>query len=560
MTDEPKIWVDHRRWSESWTGLQNLPGGGQGLARKARRKHDGRTAFVKAIRAKRNAERRARFFREASAYDTIRVPGIPGLIESNAHHWENTGVEPYIATEFIEGPTLRRWREARVQVELGAAVKTSRKLLSILSACHAGGVVHRDVKPDNIILANGDAARPWLLDFGLNHHRLEGLDFKTEHWEEVGNRFLRLPELSAGSLLKQDSRSDLSFVAGILFYLLTGQNPDVLQDAEGRLPHQRQDNHARIRRAAGPGLARLLSLFDTAFAPQFADRFASADVMLERLEGVTKPLVAGRSEEDLLEGIRETMDTKAARRRADTHARIGDALRQIQRVHEETRKSLGFPVNRSHSNWGISGTSGRNTLAWVEPGSNEAMLSVRCEVRETGDEIEISLSGEPVIRTSTTAPRYDESFDEAVRRWLLTRLHEAVTNPDALPPEADNFREYRPFGSLEDAQSEAHRAGRNILAFVYDPTQEERGRLQHGLGYFLENRKTRDSINASFTVALVPLSQVAAVTAILEDESMERSRWIVFDRDLAPLEQKVIHANPQAGERIALDLARRYGA
>ena len=374
MTDEPKIWADHRRWSESWTWLQELPGGGQGLARKARRKRDGRTAFVKAIRAKRNAERRARFFREASAYDTIRVPGIPGLIESNSHRWENAGVEPYIATEFIEGPTLRSWREARVDVKLGAAIETGKKLLAILSACHGGGVVHRDVKPDNMILSNGDFARPWLLDFGLNHHRMEGLDFKTEHWEEVGNRFLRLPELSAGSLLKQDSRSDLSFVAGIIFYMLTGQSPDVLQDAEGLLPHQRHDNHARIRRAAGPGLARLLSLFDTAFAPQIADRFTSADVMLERLEGVMKPRVAGRSEEDLLEGIRETMDTKAARRRADTHARIGEALRQIQRVHEETRKSLGFPVNRSQSNWGISGTLGRNTLAWVEPGSNECVF------------------------------------------------------------------------------------------------------------------------------------------------------------------------------------------
>ena len=560
MTDESRIWVDHRRWSESWEGLQDLPGGGQGHARKARRKRDGRTAFVKAIKAKRNAERRARFFREASAYDTIRVPGIPGLIESNAHQWENAGVEPYIATEFIEGPTLRHWREARVDVVLGAAIETGRKLLAILGACHAGGVVHRDVKPDNIILANDDAASPWLLDFGLNHHRIEGVDFRTEHWEEVGNRFLRLPELSAGSLLKQDPRSDLSFVAGILFYMLTGQSPDVLQDAEGRLPHQRQHNHARIRSVAGPEPARLLSVFDTAFAPQIADRFASADLMLETLEGVMNPRVAGRSEEDLLEGIRETMDTTAARRRAATHARIGEALKQVQRVHEETRKSLGFPVNQSQSNWGVSGTSGRNTLAWVEPGSNDAVLSVRCDVRETGDEIVISLSGEPVIRTSIAAPRYDESFDEAIRRWVLTRLHDVVTNPDALPPEADNFREYQPFGSLEDAQAEARRAGRNILAFVYDPNQEERGRLQHGLGYFLENRKTRDSINASFTVALVPLSQVAAVTTILDDESMERSRWIVFDRDLEPLEQKVIHANPQGGERTALDLARRYGA
>ena len=559
MTDEPKIWVEHRRWSESWTSLQDLPGGGQGHARKARRKRDGRTAFVKAIKAKKNSERRARFFREASAYNTIRAPGIPGLIESNAHQWENAGVESYIATEFIEGPTLRRWREAREQVELDAAIETCTKLLAILSACHAGGVVHRDVKPDNIIFAKGDAARPWLLDFGLNHHRIEGVDFRTEHWEEVGNRFLRLPELSAGSLLKQDPRSDLSFVAGILFYMLTGQSPDVLQDAEGRLPHQRRDNHARIRRVAGAGLARLLSLFDTAFAPQIADRFTSVDAMLEKLEGVMKPRAAGRSEKDLLESIRETMDTQAVRRRADTHARIGEALRQVQRVHEEVQESFGFPVNRSQSNWGISGMSGRNTLAWVEPGSNEAMLSVRCEVRETGDEIVISLSGEPIIRTSIAAPRYDEAFDEAVRHWLLTRLHDAVTNPNALPPEAENFGEYRPFGSLKDAQAEARRMGRNILAFVYDPTQEKRGRLQHGLGYFLENRKTRDTINASFTVALVPLSQVAPVTAILEDESMERSRWIVFDRDLEPLEQKVIHANPEGGERVALELARRYG-
>ena len=362
MTDEQKIWVDHPRWSESWASLQKLSGGGQGLARRARRKRDGRTAFLKAIKAKRNPERRARFFREASAYNTIRAPGIPGLIESNSHQWENAGVEPYIATEFIEGPTLRQWQEAQEHVELDAAIETTQKLLAILSACHTGGVIHRDVKPDNIILANGDPTRPWLLDFGLNYHRIESVDFETEHEQEVGNRFLRLPELSSGSLLKQDPRSDLSFVAGILFYMLTGQNPNVLQDAGGRLPHQRQDNHAKLRRVVGPGLTRLLALFDTAFAPQIAHRFTHADVMLGKLEGVMKPRVVGRSEEDLLKDIRETVDTQAARRRTDTHARIGEALKQVQRVHEDTRKSLGFPVSRSQSNWGVSGTLGRNTL------------------------------------------------------------------------------------------------------------------------------------------------------------------------------------------------------
>ena len=286
MTDDQKVWVDHSRWSDCWDSLEDLSGGGQGFARKARRKRDGRTAFLKVIKAKRSAERRARFFREASANNTILTPGIPRLIESNALQWENDDIEPYIATEFIEGPTLSRWREPQEHVELGTAIETTSELLAILRACHAGDVVHRDVKPDNIILANGDPSRPVLLDFGLNFHEIKGIGFETEHGQEVGNRFLRLPELSAGSRLKQDPRSDLSFVAGILFYLLTGQHPDVLQDAEGRLPHQRQVNPGTIRRVAGPGLARLLALFDTAFAPQIADRFASADAMLEKLEGV----------------------------------------------------------------------------------------------------------------------------------------------------------------------------------------------------------------------------------------------------------------------------------
>ena len=426
MTDDKKLWVDQRRWSEGWKSLETLSGGGQGRARRARRKRDGRVAFLKVIKAKRNTERRARFFREASAYDTIRASGIPRLIESNAHRWEDAEFEPYIATDFIEGPTLSRWRDAQTYVPLGTAIETTRQLLAILSACHASGVVHRDVKPDNVILADADPGCPVLLDFGLNYHESEDDGFATEHGQEVGNRFLRLPELSAGSPLKQDPRSDLSFVAGILFYILTGQNPDMLQDAEGRLPHQRREKYERIQQAAGDGFRRLLSVFESAFAPLIADRFTNADVMLEGLDGVMKPRVVGRSREDLLQGIREMMDTGAARRRAETHTRLARALKEIQRVHEDVRKSLEFPVHRRQSGWSVSGALGRNTLGWIEPGSDDAILSVGCEVREAGDEVVISLSGEPVFRTSISAPRYGDRFDEEVSRWLLMRLHDTV--------------------------------------------------------------------------------------------------------------------------------------
>ena len=560
MTEDHKIWVDLPRYSERWEFIEKFLGGGQGRVGRARRKCDGREAFLKVIKSKGNQERRARFFKEATAYDTIRVPGIPQLIESNAHQWKNAEVVPYIVTEFVEGPTLRQWREAQISVELDTAIETTRQLLAILNACHADGLVHRDVKPDNIILADGDASHPVLLDFGLNYHKIEGVEFATEHEQEVGNRFLRLPELSAGSPSKQDPRTDLSFVGGILFYMLTSHNPNVLQDAEGRLPHQRPEERERLRSVAGSRLSTLLSLFDSAFSPLIAERVPHAGLMLEKLDDVMKPRVIDRSAEDLLQSIRQMKDTRLAWRLAQTHKRLDEALRQLQRVHEEVRKSLELPVHTQQSGWNVSGALARNTLKLLETGSGDVMLSLDCEAREAGDEIVISLSGEPIFRTSIANPSYGDRFDAVVEHWLLARLHDAVTNPDRLPPEAGIFREQRPHAVLEEAQAEALRSKRNILAFVYDPTQEQDGQLQYQLRHFLQNRKTRDTINAAFIVALVPLPQVAAVTTILKEESMESSRWIVLDPNLNPLKQAVIYANPQEGERIALDLADRYGS
>jgi serine/threonine-protein kinase len=58
----------------------------------------------------------------------------------------------------------------------------------------AGGVVHRDIKPDNIILKSGVPSEVVLLDFGLNYHEQPDADFQTENWQEVGNRFLQCHE------------------------------------------------------------------------------------------------------------------------------------------------------------------------------------------------------------------------------------------------------------------------------------------------------------------------------------------------------------------------------
>ena len=422
-------WVRHHHWSDNWVSVQEYRGGGQGEARRVRRKSNGEEGFLKSIRRRNDPERRGRFFREASAYDTMRTSGTPRLIESNALWHDNNEVVPYIVTEFIQGPTLHQWRQAKSLVELDVAIGTVRELVETLTKCHASGLVHRDVKPDNIILADGDPGRPILLDFGLNFHKTAEDGLETEAGQELGNRFLRLPELSAGSSLKQDPRSDISFAAGILYFSLTGQYPNVLQDAEGRMPHQRSPSLASLERIAGSRLHRLLALFDRAFAPQIASRFTGTDEILAELDRVMEPLTGVRSE-TVMQEIIEALNTDSARRQAATAARLNEALKQIQRVHDEVRMNLAASdvhLNRSQSNWSVVGGLGRNTLGLVRPGSSGSVFSVVCEVREAGDEIVVHLSGEPVYRTAVASPNYRDQFDAAVRRWLLDRLHEAIT-------------------------------------------------------------------------------------------------------------------------------------
>lgn len=558
MSNEERVWVDSAIWRENWDSIESLRGGGQGNVSRARRRWDGKHAFMKVIRTSTDAERRARFFREATAYNTFRVDGIPSLIESNAQHHQDSSVTPYVATDFIDGPNLRDWRENRSDVNLQTAVTTTRALIRIIRECHAEGVVHRDIKPDNIILANGDPARPVLLDFGLSFGQSEETSLYTEQGQEIGNRFLRLPELSSGSQLKQDARSDLSFAAGILFFLLTGKNPDVLQDAEGRLPHQRGQVLQTLRSVAGPHQVRLASLLDRGFSSHIDDRFLNADAFLRDIDSMMKPVGKKRASEDSLKAILDIIDTSSSRRRAQATRISAEALRQVQEVYREVQKSLNSILGTVQSNYRAAGNRAMCTLSWRSLDSDVPLGTAAWEAEVVGDELVIRMADEAVFRTAIDSPEFGTDFRETIKEAVLRRLNEALNNPDPLPPEAEHFREITPFGTLDAASQAARKAGKYIFAFVYDPSQLGRGRLNHGLLYFLQNRKTRDALHTTFVVALVPLSEVAARTDLLENESMESSRWVILDTNLEPIRQKVIHANPQDAERLALELAEEF--
>lgn len=157
--------------------------------------------------------------------------------------------------------------------------------MRLLVFLHINKMVHRDIKPENIILRT-DPSDPVLLDFGQSYGDLDDCLFSTAADQELGNRFLRLPELSAWIPEKRDRRSDLAFAGGLLLYTLTQEPPAVLLDQNGIGPHQRVQDV--LRAAAGDRFDQLMRFFDRALAHKVGMRFQMAEEMLEEVKKLAR--------------------------------------------------------------------------------------------------------------------------------------------------------------------------------------------------------------------------------------------------------------------------------
>lgn len=161
-----------------------------------------------------------RFRREAHAVATLKHPGIVEIYD----FVDATETEPsYIVAELISGPTLRKVLEAcggRVLPEIAALVAVP--LCEALAAAHARGIVHRDVKPDNVMIeSNGDASRVVLTDFGIAH--ITGMETMTATGALVGSPAYMSPEQSRGHDV--GPRSDIWSVGAMLYEMVTGVVP-----------------------------------------------------------------------------------------------------------------------------------------------------------------------------------------------------------------------------------------------------------------------------------------------------------------------------------------------
>jgi eukaryotic-like serine/threonine-protein kinase len=174
----------------------------------------------------------ARFKREARAAAAIPNPGVVTVFDAGAD-----GPTRYIVMEYVEGPDLSEiLREAPAhRLAPTRAARIAEQVADTLAAAHAAGIVHRDVKPGNVMVTPQDRVK--VLDFGIA--RLSDGASLTQTASVLGTAPYMSPEQAMGQTA--DARSDIYSLGCVLYEMLTGK-PPFMADVAAAVLHQ----HVRV--------------------------------------------------------------------------------------------------------------------------------------------------------------------------------------------------------------------------------------------------------------------------------------------------------------------------
>lgn len=223
---------------------------------------------------------RSRFEAEARAAGRLSHPNVVGVFDTD----EDEG-RPFIVMELLSGRTLADESAAGPATEERVR-EIARQMLSALGASHAEGVLHRDLKPGNVLLAQDGTVK--VGDFGVAK-MAEGMHL-TQAGILLGTPAYLAPERVAGEPASQ--ATDLYSVGVILYELLAGRKPFDADTPLGMMRAIQEDPVpplAELRPDVDPGLSRII---EKAMSKDPATRYASAEQMLADLDGPAPAEVA----------------------------------------------------------------------------------------------------------------------------------------------------------------------------------------------------------------------------------------------------------------------------
>ncbi len=197
--------------------LRPLGAGGMGQVYLARDASGALRAF-KVVRAdKSDAKTIARFRREVLALGKLRHPGIVQILDAGSL----PDGQLYLGMEYVAGPDLQAAIGWDGPLAVADALRVLLQLANALAYAHAEGVVHRDLKPGNVILEGGDPGKAKIIDFGLAKVAAEeGLTRLTEDQQALGSPLYWAPEQSSNR--EVGPAVDVYALGGVAYFALSG--------------------------------------------------------------------------------------------------------------------------------------------------------------------------------------------------------------------------------------------------------------------------------------------------------------------------------------------------
>ena len=268
--------------------IRTVGTGGMGIVYEARQESPHRRVALKVIHpVLATSQWLPRFEREAEVLGYLHHPGIATVYEAGTAEMTVPGrppvQQPFLAMEFVEGLSLTRFAESR-------GLDTRKRLELVARVCdavqhaHERGVIHRDLKPGNILVESG--GQPKVLDFGIA--RVTGADWQTLTVATASRHFMGTvpyasPEQIGGGHRDVDVRSDVYALGVILYELLSGRLP--IETRACSLPEAiraiREDEPSRLSSFDSAFRGDIDAIVGKALRKEKGRRYAGAGEMAE---------------------------------------------------------------------------------------------------------------------------------------------------------------------------------------------------------------------------------------------------------------------------------------
>ena len=258
--------------------LERIGTGGMAIVYKAKCHRLNRLVAIKILKSDlaQNEEFRRRFNAESQAVAQLSHPNIVSVYDVS-----RGGDMEYIVMELIDGITLKQYMEKRGQLNWRESLHFITQIMRGLSHAHSRGIIHRDIKPQNIMVLRDGSVK--VADFGI---ACLADSAQTLTQEALGSVHYISPEQARGD--RPDARSDIYSAGVVLYEMLTGRLPFEGESAVS-VAIQHLSSIPLAPREINPDIPEQLELICMkAMAPDLEHRYQSADAMIADLEAFRK--------------------------------------------------------------------------------------------------------------------------------------------------------------------------------------------------------------------------------------------------------------------------------